>query len=87
MAGSVLRKIDVKLDHGGMRRLLQSSEVRSELERRARAVAQAAGPGFAVSATSGRRRALAMVYAATPQARAREARDRVLTRAIDAARG
>lgn len=78
---------DVKLVSKGMRDLLRSDEVRSDLAERARRIAAAAGPGMAYSSTIGRRRALAMVWTDTPEAMVAEAHGRDLTRAIDAGRG
>jgi hypothetical protein len=76
----------VKLVSKGMRELLRSDEVRQDLEKRAKRVAAAAGPGHESSSTIGRTRALAMVWTGTPEAMVAEATDRTLTRAVDAAR-
>ncbi len=77
----------VKLDSRGMRALLRSEEVRADLGRRALAIAAAAGPGHAASSIIGRRRALALVWTDTMEARRAEATDRKLTRSIDSGRG
>lgn len=77
---------DVKLVSAGMRELLRSNEVLGDLDRRAKAIAAAAGPGMASSSTRGRRRALAMVWTDTLEAMVAEARDRKLTIALDAGR-
>lgn len=76
----------ITLNHAGVRDLLRSDDVRRDLEDRARRIAEAAGDGFAYSATVGHSRALAMVWADTPQAVAAEARDHVLITAIDQGR-
>lgn len=76
----------VKMLSKGSRQVLRSPEVRSETQRRLDAVAQAAGPGFEVEVTVGDERILGAVRPATYDAARREARDRVLTRALDAAR-
>lgn len=57
-----------------------------DLAARAARIADAAGEGFDSEARVGRRRALAMVFPATPEAAVREQTDRVLTKAIDAGR-
>lgn len=77
---------DIRLDSAAMRDLLRSDEVRDDLERRARRIAAAAGPGMAASSTRGHHRALAMVWTDTPEAMRAEATDRRLTRAIDVGR-
>lgn len=80
----------VTLNHREVRRLLrgegQYAGVRADLERRARAVAEAAGDGMEADVFVGRNRARGGVITATPAAREAEARDRALTRAMDAAR-
>lgn len=71
-----------------MRDLLRSDGVRADLIARARRVAAAAGPGMEVDTDDeGRNRARVTVWTATIEAMVAEARDRSLTRAIDAARG
>lgn len=76
----------IKMNHAGVRTILRSDEVENELRRRAAAIAERAGEGFAYSSTRGNKRALAMVWADTPAARRAEAGARVLTKAIDAGR-
>jgi hypothetical protein len=76
----------IKLNPAGMRELLRSDGVRQDLERRARNIAQAAGRGMESTSSSGRNRALAMVWTETPEAMAAEAKNRKLTRSIDAGR-
>jgi hypothetical protein len=76
----------VKIVSRGMRELLRSDEVRRDLEKRAKRIAAAAGPGHESSSTIGRTRALAMVWTDTPEAMHAEAINRALTRAVDAAR-
>ena len=67
-------------------RLLKSAEVQKDLGRRARNIAQAAGPGFLATVIVGKNRARASVITATQQARMAEARNRALTKAIDRGR-
>jgi hypothetical protein len=73
-----------------VRRLLRGEGqyvgVRSDLMRRAEAVAEAAGPGMEADLFIEEGRARVGVVTATAQAMVSEARDRSLTRAIDAAR-
>lgn len=82
-----MARVDIELNSAGMAELLRDDGVRQDLERRARRIAAAAGPGMAVQSSRGRRRALAMVWTDTPEAKRAEAKDRKLTRAIDAGRG
>lgn len=91
MAGSLRIKLNTK----GIQALLSSTEVRRDLDRRARAIrdeaAQTAGEdaydGFHVTHTQMRDRAAVRVVAGSIEARIAEAQDGVLTRAIDAGRG
>jgi hypothetical protein len=77
----------VKLNPAGMRELLRDPGVRDDLKRRADRIARAAGRGMESTASTGRNRALAMVWTETPEAMAAEAHNRKLTRSIDAGRG
>jgi hypothetical protein len=79
-------KVRVKLNSKGVRDLLKSAELRADLDARARRIAAAAGPGFEAQPSAGPARARAVVITATDEARAAEATDRALTRAIDAGR-
>jgi hypothetical protein len=76
----------VVLNRKGVSQLLKSREVEQDLKRRAQQIAAAAGPGMEISALVGRTRARASVITATEQARIAEARNRALTRALDAGR-
>lgn len=78
--------IRLELNRRSMRALLRSPEVRRDLERRARAIAQAAGPGFEADSEVGTNRARATARTATIEARVEEATRRSLTRAVDAGR-
>lgn len=80
-----MTRVRIRLNSAGVRDLLRSLE--PDLAARAARIARAAGPGFESSSTSGRNRALAQVWAETPEAMRAEAKDRALTRAIDAGRG
>lgn len=81
-----MAKVRVVLNHDGIRQLLQSDEVRSDLERRANAIASAAGPGHRVESEVGPNRVRVAVVTETIEAMIAEATDRTLTRAIDAGR-
>jgi hypothetical protein len=76
----------IKLNLAGFRTLRRSPEVMADLEKRARRIADAAGPGHEVEVTKGRTRALGMVWTDTHEACRNEAANRSLTRAIDAGR-
>jgi hypothetical protein len=89
-----MAKTKIKLNSSEIRKLLQGksqySGVREDLERRARAIAAAAGgseAGFEVGTNVGPNRARASVVTTTAEAMRAEAEDRTLTRAIDAGRG
>jgi len=76
----------VKMDSAGSRALLQSVEVRADLMGRAEKIAARAGAGFEAKVVVGRKRAMASISAATPDAARAEATDRVLLKALDAGR-
>lgn len=83
MDGPIVR---ITMNRSAVRQLLRGPEVEQDLNRRARAIAAAAGEGHETDLWIGRTRARATVRAETFEARAREARDKSLTRAIDAGR-
>lgn len=77
----------IEMNRDGARRLLTSPEVQAELLRRGKVTAAAAGPGFEASVQTERRgRAAVVVGPTTARARRAQARDRVLQRALDAAK-
>ncbi len=76
--------VKITLDHAGVRDMLRGAE--GVIRQKAARIAAAAGPGFESEAFAGHRRALGRVWAATAEARAAEARDMALTRALDAGR-
>lgn len=86
MAGS----IRVELNSAGAAAILTSAGVAADMERRGRAIASAAGPGFEVTTGTlqygGSPRAAAVVRAVSASAKRAQARDRVLNAAIDAGR-
>lgn len=77
----------VVMNRAGAAALLKSPGVLADLQRRANAIAGAAGEGFEADARIGAARARASVHTASTEARVAEATDRALTRAIDAGRG
>jgi hypothetical protein len=78
--------VRIKLNSRGVREILRSREVLSDLERRARNIADAAGPGHEVDSEIGPNRARASVRTDSIDAMLAEATDRTLTRAFDAGR-
>lgn len=78
--------VRVLLNRKNVRALLKSPEIKAELERRAENIARVAGPGHRVVSEIGRNRARAAVITVTIPAMLAEARDRNLTRALDAGR-
>lgn len=82
-------KVKIELNSPGLVELLKSDGVKADMERRAKAVALAAGgePDYQADAWIGKDRARGTVRTATHQARRDEAENRTLTRAVDAARG
>jgi hypothetical protein len=71
---------------GGVRRLLNEPGVVADLQRRGRAIAAVAGEGNRVDTEPTGTRARVEVVTATTEARVREAKERSLTRAVDAGR-
>lgn len=83
------QKIRVKINSKGAVAVLKSEAVQANLLGRAQRAAAAAGggPDFEASVTVGKNRARASVVTATHEGRQAEAKDRVLTKSLDAARG
>lgn len=81
-----MARIQVKMNRAAVRKLLKAPELREDLERRARKMASAAGPGFEADSQIGRNRARAMAYTSDFESMRAEAEDHALTRAIDAGR-
>lgn len=80
--------VRVVLNDDGIKQLLRSQGVVDDLERRANAVAEAAGgaPDYVASVWQGKDRARGSVRTATAKGRSEEANNRTLTRSVDAAR-
>lgn len=85
-----MAKIKIVLNRKEVRHLLRGdgpyAGVASDLKSRARAIANAAGDGMETDSSVGANRARASVWTATREAMEAEAKDRSLTRAIDAGR-
>lgn len=83
-----MAKPEIKLNSAGVRELLRSPAVLQNLVSRGEAIARAAGgePDFTVNASTGRNRARVHVVTETARARRLEARDRILSRSLDAGR-
>ena len=79
-------KIRIELNDAGIKELLRSAEVGTELQARAEAIAGAAGDGHVAEVWQGHDRVHGSARTVTPEAARSEAEDRTLTRAIDAAR-
>lgn len=80
------QSVQVRLDPKGVAALLKSSEVKGDMEARARRVAKAAGAGHSATSWVGFDRARATVSADTYRARKLQAQNNNLLRALDAAR-
>lgn len=78
--------VRVQVNGRGIRELLRSREIQRDLQRRAEAIADAAGPGHRTELQVGRARARAEVATDTFEAMYDEATNRTLTRALDAGR-
>ena len=78
--------VRVKLNRRGVRDLLRDGKVGKDLSERGRRIAEAAGPGHAVTRRMGRSRQRVSVITDTEEAMRSEASKRTLTRALDAGR-
>lgn len=83
-----MAKIRIKLDRAGIVKVLQSAEVEKDVSRRTEAIARAAGgaPDFEAHVSVVGDRVMGRVVTATYEGRMAEAKDRALTRALDAGR-
>lgn len=84
-----MAKVKTTLLLKGLNEVMKSQGVADELQRRGERIARAAGAGFSAETDQPQHRWIARTYvkAETFEARAREARDNVLLRALDAGRG
>lgn len=76
----------LKLRRRNIRKMLRGPEIQKDIKRRADNIAAAAGDGMVVTTGLGPNRARVSVGTDTHEAMLAEAKDRVLTRAIDAGR-
>lgn len=76
----------IELNRATVRALLKGAEMQADLKSRAERIAAAAGEGFEAETKVGANRAHATIRTATWAARHAEARDRALTKALDAGR-
>lgn len=76
----------VKLNMRGIREVLKGPEVTADLARRSKRVEAAAGDGFEAVVKPGKYTARAYVQSAGRKGDEREASEKALTRALDAAR-
>lgn len=77
----------LKINPYALRALMKGAPVQADLKARADRAATAAGEGMEAHVQVQSARARASVVTATPRAMRREATEKALTRAIDAARG
>lgn len=78
--------LNMTIRKGNIGAILKSAKVQAELKARADRIAAAAGEGMVATVQVGKNRARASVITATRKARENEARNRSLTRALDAGR-
>ena len=77
-----MSKMQFKLNHAGVGQLLKSSEMQSLLTDRATEIRNRAGDGYEQDIYVGKTRANAMVRATTYQAKADNARNNTLLKAV-----
>lgn len=83
-----MAKVRVEMNLAGVNEVMRSAEVEADLRARAERIAERAGDGFGVESGKPHRWvARAWAQTETPAAARAEARDNVLTRALDAGRG
>ena len=79
----------IKFKRGALKKIRTSPEAMAAVQKRARKIADACGPGFGVTAveiTKGRGRARIAVMPVTPNARKKNARDHTIMRNLSAGR-
>ena len=77
----------IQFNYAGFNAVRRSPQVAADIERRAQAIAAAAGEGMEVRTGLNASRAWATVSTGTDDAKRAEAEDKALTRAIDSGRG
>jgi hypothetical protein len=78
--------VRVQLNKAGVRQLARSEGMQKVVDHFAHKIRDGAGEGFVVNSRTGKNRARAVVIAASWDANAAERKNRVLTRAVQAAR-
>lgn len=81
-----MRNVEVKLIDAAVKQFLRSNILGKDLERRAAAIAAAAGEGVEHEVYQGQDRIRARVWTETFEAKRRQAESGTLTRAMDAGR-
>lgn len=79
-------KAEIKLNSKGVKQVLKHDSTRRAAEKRAKAIARAAGDGYEASSMIGRNRARASVITATARARRDDAKRGTLLRSAGAGR-
>ena len=79
-------KAEIKLNSKGIRQILKHDSTRKAAEKRAQAIAVAAGDGYEASSMVGKNRARASVITATTRARRDDAKRGTLLRSAGAGR-
>ena len=77
-------KVEIELDSAGIRELLKSSEIMRICEGRAKAAQAACGKGYDVDTYVGKTRVNAMIKATTAAAKADNAKNNTIQKAIKA---
>lgn len=78
--------VRIKINRKGIRRLMRGPEAIEDLKIRSGNIEIAAGEGFKSETKAMKNRAHATVWTGTPEAKEAEAKERKLTKAIDAGR-
>lgn len=81
-----MASVSVRLNLRGLNALMRSAPVQALVDERAKRIAAAAGPDFEVVSSPHKYTARAFVQPANGTGARQEARDKVLTRSLDAAR-
>lgn len=81
-----MSKVRVRINNRALAALLKGDEVKTDLDDRAARIAAAAGEGMETDGEVGRQRYRASVRTADVEAMKAEAKDRALSRAVDAGR-
>lgn len=77
-----MSNVKIVLNKQGMREMLKSQGVHSAIREKAQQIANNCGEGYAASSTVGRERALAAVYAETPEAKRDNLENNTILKAV-----